>query len=125
MSGRFVSNLRELGSSGEQLARVWLEAQGYEYLAQNVYSRQGELDLVMKEGKTLVFIEVKLRRSQRQGSPLESITPRKQQHLLQAARYYLLKQPHEGPIRFDVLGIQLQADAAPQITHIKNAIQSD
>lgn len=116
-------NRRKLGIIGEQWARAWLQAQGYEYVAHNVYSRWGELDLVMKEGNTLVFVEVKLRHSDHRGSPLEAITPYKQQKVLQAAQYYLLKHPYQGPIRFDALGIQILSGAEPHITHIKDAIQ--
>lgn len=118
-------NRRQLGAQGETAARHWLESLGYQCLAQNVYTRQGELDLVMKEGMALVFVEVKFRRSLRHGQPLEAITPAKQRHLLQAARYYLLKYPHAGPIRFDALGIYQQANGELQFTHIKNAIQND
>ncbi|MGE3724321.1 MAG: YraN family protein [Candidatus Sericytochromatia bacterium] len=118
-------NRRQLGLQGETIARQWLESLGYQCLAQNVYTRQGELDLVMKEGTTLVFVEVKFRRSLRHGQPLEAITPTKQRHLLQAARYFLHKYPHSGPIRFDALGIQRQANGELQFTHIKNAIQND
>ncbi|PIQ25095.1 YraN family protein [bacterium (Candidatus Blackallbacteria) CG17_big_fil_post_rev_8_21_14_2_50_48_46] len=125
MSSLSETNQRKLGNTGESLARSWLESQGYVCLAQNVYTRQGELDLVMQEGETLVFVEVKLRRSARQGSPLEAITPLKQSRLIQAARYYLFKHPHQGPLRFDALGLQKQSDGTLVYTHIKNAIQSD
>ncbi len=118
-------NRRQVGLQGEIAARQWLESLGYLFVAQNVYARQGELDLVMREGESLVFVEVKFRRSLRYGQPLEAITPAKQRHLLQAARYYLHKYPHAGPIRFDALGIQKQANGELQFTHIKNAIQND
>lgn len=118
-------NRRQVGLQGEIAARQWLESLGYLFVAQNVYTRQGELDLVLREGESLVFVEVKFRRSLRYGQPLEAITPAKQRHLLQAARYYLHKYPHAGPIRFDALGIQKQANGELQFTHIKNAIQND
>jgi putative endonuclease len=125
MSSLSDLNRRKLGLDGENAARCWLETQGYQCLAQNVYTRQGELDLVMKDGSVLVFVEVKFRRSLRQGHALEAITATKRRHLLQAARYYLHKSPYSGPIRFDAIGIQKQADGSLQFTHIKNAIQSD
>ena len=56
---------------------------------------------------------------------LEAITPLKQSRLIQAARYYLFKHPHQGPLRFDALGLQKQSDGTLVYTHIKNAIQSD
>jgi putative endonuclease len=118
-------NRRQVGLQGEIAARQWLESLGYLFVAQNVHTRQGELDLVMREGVTLVLVEVKFRRSLRYGQPLEAITPAKQRHLLQAARYFLYKYPHAGPIRFDALGIQKLANGELQFTHIKNAIQND
>jgi len=118
-------NRRQVGLQGEIAARQWLESLGYLFVAQNVHTRQGELDLVMREGETLVLVEVKFRRSLRFGQPLEAITPTKQRHLLQAAHYYLYKYPHPGPVRFDALGIQKQANGQLQFTHIKNAIQND
>ena len=119
------TNQRKLGQTGEQIARVWLEERGYTYVAANVYTRQGELDLIMQQDNILVFVEVKLRRSLKQGHPLESLTPRKKQHLLQAARYYLLGHSHAGPIRFDAVGIEATGTQNLHVTHIENAIQCD
>jgi putative endonuclease len=125
MSRLSESNQRKLGQAGEKIARTWLETRGYDYVAANVYTRQGELDLIMQKENTLVFVEVKLRRSVKQGHPLEALTPRKKQHLLQAAHYYLLKHPHAGPIRFDAVGLEQIGNANLRVTHIENAIQCD
>lgn len=117
-----LHNHRQIGAHGETLARQWLEAKGYAWVAQNVHTRWSELDLVMYDGKTLVFVEVKYRRSERYGSPLEGITPTKQHKLRQAAQLYLLKYPHPGPVRFDALGILHLAGTSPVYTHIQNAL---
>ena len=119
------TNQRKLGQTGEHIARAWLEERGYTHVAANIHTRQGELDLIMQQNNILVFVEVKLRRSRKQGHPLEALTPRKKQHLLQAARYYLLKHPHLGPIRFDAVGIETAGTENLRVTHIENAIQCD
>lgn len=117
-----LHNHRQVGAQGETLARQWLEARGYTWIAQNVHTRWSELDLVMYDGNTLVFVEVKYRRSERYGSPLEGITASKQRKLRQAAEMYVLKHPHSGPIRFDALGILDCAGSPPVYTHVPNAL---
>ncbi|MEO5342678.1 MAG: YraN family protein [Gammaproteobacteria bacterium SHHR-1] len=98
---------RETGNRAEDQALGYLQAQGLRLLERNYSCRQGEIDLIMQQGQTLVFIEVRYRRSSRYGSPLESVDPRKQARLLHSARHYLLCHPHwqDRPCRFDVVGI--------------------
>lgn len=112
---------RQLGSLGEALAAELLRAQGYKIVARNVRTPLGEIDLVARQGEALVFIEVKLRRSLRFGTPGEAVTARKQQRLRRAAQYYLMKHPHKAEnIRFDVIAILWQGDQ-PQIEIIPAA----
>lgn len=115
-----MKNQRQTGSEAEQTACEWLEAKGYRLRARQFFSRWGELDLVMQDGETLVFIEVKMRRSARYGSPLEAVTARKQQRLTRSAQAYLLQHPHQGPLRFDVVGIVFEA-GQPRLSHVQNA----
>ena len=77
------------GRLAEELAAHFLERQGLTVLARNVRCRGGELDLVCRDGRTLVFVEVRLRRNQEYGGAAASITARKQQHVVLAARHYL------------------------------------
>lgn len=113
-------NQRQIGTQAENLACEWLESKGYRLHCQQFVSRWGEVDLVMQDGETLVFIEVKMRRSARYGSPLEAVTVRKQQRLTRSAQAYLLRYPHAGPLRFDVLGLVFKA-GLPQWSHVQNA----
>lgn len=102
---------QQLGILGESLAAGILQQNGYRILARNVRTPVGEIDLVARQGDALVFIEVKLRRSLRFGTPAEAVTASKQRRLRRAAQYYLLKQPSPAAkIRFDVVAITLLTD---------------
>jgi putative endonuclease len=90
------------GRLAEDLAARFLERRGLAVLARNVRCRGGELDLVCRDGKTLVFIEVRLRRNAAYGGAGASITTRKQQRVVLAARHYLAKHDQsDRACRFD------------------------
>lgn len=125
---------KRLGQIGEDLAARYLAGLGYTVIARNFRahlpgmsccpSRPGrviaELDIVAADADTLVFVEVKTRRSQRWGSPLESITPAKMAKLRLAAQVYLsLSKVDYTNIRFDALSLLLQAEGW-KITHFKD-----
>ena len=90
------------GARAEDLCEEHLRRAGLRVLARNWRCRHGEIDLVAEEGSTLVFAEVRYRRSRRHGGAAESITAAKQARLLAAARLYLMRRP-EAACRFDVL----------------------
>lgn len=99
-------NKREQGSFYEQKARVFLEQQGLRFVAANQHFKGGELDLIMQDGQTIVFVEVRQRKSDRYGSAVESIDYRKQQKWQNAANMWLLKQNQSletTNCRFDVV----------------------
>lgn len=113
------------GAAAEQQARQHLEQQGLRLVMQNYRCPQGELDLIMQEGKTLVFVEVRYRKNSHFGGPAASITPNKQRRLIAAANHYLLsRNSRQTPAcRFDVLAI---TGKDPQnISWIKDAFQSN
>lgn len=103
---------RARGEATEQAAAEWLQARGLRLVARNQHAKGGELDLVMRDGETLVFVEVRHRASTRHGHPLETVTPSKQRRLVQAARFYLLRNGLSCPCRFDVVGV---TGTAPQL----------
>lgn len=111
-----------LGTAAENLALRYLEAQGLTLILRNFRCRAGELDLILREGEILVFVEVRSRRYTSYGSPAESVTPAKQQKLLRAAACYLQRQGLDPPCRFDVVAI-LQSDGEPRIDWIRDAFQ--
>ena len=97
---------RAFGQAGEDEAAAWYRARGYTIVDRNWRCREGELDLVVARGRTLVFVEVKNRRTDRFGTPAEAITPRKQQRLRTLARRYLeATGARPRSLRFDVIAI--------------------
>ena len=91
------------GVSAEALAGRYLESQGLTIVARNFRVRRGEIDLIARDGATLVFVEVRLRRSERFGGAVESITAAKRARLVAAAQVYLLGQRTQPPCRFDAI----------------------
>lgn len=99
------------GNAAESLAAAWLERRGLRIVTRNYNCRSGEIDLIAKDGDTLVFVEVRRRRSYAFGGAAESVNRAKQTRILSAARHYLMNKP-EQPCRFDVIVLDaLDADA--------------
>ncbi len=112
---------KHLGDTGEDLAAAALKKQGYKILERNYITPLGEIDLIARQGKTLVIIEVKTRKNTRFGSPQEAVSAAKQAKLRRLADYYLKEHRLTGAsVRFDVVAILL-ADAGPQIEIISDA----
>ena len=91
------------GASAEALAARYLEAQGLRVVARNFRTRRGEIDLIARDGETLVFVEVRLRSGASHGGAAESITAAKRARLVAAAQYYLLRQRGDPACRFDAV----------------------
>ncbi len=109
---------REFGQEKEHQACDYLIKQGLDLVTKNYQCKMGEIDLIMQDKRTLVFVEVRFRNQKNYGGGLESITKNKQRKIIRAAQYYLLtnKKYQENPCRFDVVAI------APQKTDwIKDA----
>jgi putative endonuclease len=100
-----LSGRQRQGRQWEQQALVWLRAQGLQLVHENFSCRGGEIDLIMRERDTLVFVEVRQRADVRHGGALASITPAKIRRLLHAANTYLLRFDAPPPCRFDVIAI--------------------
>jgi len=96
---------RSLGRMGEELAKLFLEKEGYQIIEENFWCRYGEIDLIAKEEEYLVFVEVKLSNNKSYMSPQEKVDYRKQKKLEQVARYYLSNKQVESDFRFDVVAI--------------------
>jgi len=100
------------GAQAEGLAADFLERHGLAILARNFRTRRGEIDLVARDGDTLVFVEVRLRARSDFGGAAESVTARKQQRIVSAAQAWLSRLQREPPCRFDaVLLDRLDPDA--------------
>lgn len=117
-------NRKEKGKLGEDVAFEFLKQHGLQVLAQNVRCPLGEIDLVGRDGKTLVFVEVKSRFAKGYGAPQELVSRTKQRRLTRLARWYLKQHRLENqPARFDVVAISWQ-DARPEVTWIPNAFDA-
>lgn len=114
-----------VGRLGEQQARAHLKKNGYAIIDTNYRCRLGEMDIIAREAKTIVFVEVRTKTGSRFGLPEESITPGKARRLLHLAQYYL--QTHnlsENPCRIDLVAVTLDSANYSLITlkHIKNIL---
>ncbi len=114
-TGAAALNSRQLGQQAEEHALGFLGRQGLQLIERNWHCRYGELDLIMLEWTTLVFVEVRYRSSAGFGGALESITPVKQEKIMLAAQSFLQQhqQWQNSPCRFDVMaynGNHIQRD---------------
>ncbi len=100
-------NKRIQGSLYEKVASEYLEKQGYRVLERNFRSRMAEIDIVAREGRYLVFVEVKQRSGKKSGWGCEAVDYGKQKRICQAASFYLFSRhvPDHTPVRFDVISI--------------------
>ena len=115
-----------LGKRGEDLACRALRRRGYVILDRRYRTRVGELDIVARDSRTLVFVEVKARASGRCGKPLEAVTRRKQRRLATMAGDYLARKGWEGrPCRFDVVGVTLGERGQLAVEVVANAFEVD
>lgn len=114
----------ERGSRAEQLARRFLEQHGLRFKQANFRCKRGEIDLIMQDGETLVFVEVRYRSNSRFGSAAESVDHHKQRKLVTTALFYLQSKPElaQQASRFDVIAISGD-NGSPQIDWHSNAIQ--
>ena len=112
---------QKLGERGEALAVRRLKKAGYKIIETNYRTRLGEIDIIAKEKDTLVFVEVKSRRSVHFGSPKWAITPKKRKKISMVALHYLkATNQSSARARFDVVAVVSNRDK-PQVDIIKNA----
>jgi len=97
---------QELGKNYETVAERFLIERGFILIERNFSCRMGEIDLIMRDKDTLVFLEVRFRSHSHFGDPLETVTRNKQKKISRAAQYYLIQHKlNDTPCRFDVIGI--------------------
>ena len=113
-----------LGKRGEDLACEELQRRGYVIVARRFRVRSGELDIVARDGATLVFVEVKARAGREFGSAAEAVTPLKRRRMARLANEYLVRQHlPECPCRFDVVSIHFEAGTT-EIEVMQNAFDA-
>lgn len=107
------------GQAGEDAALEHLRKSGLRLVERNFRCKAGEIDLIMQEGGTLVFVEVRKRSNPHFGGAAASVTWQKQRRLIRAAQFYLLRFRDPPPCRFDVVALE-----AGQINWLRNAIEA-
>lgn len=115
-----------LGPKGELAAERFLLKQGYWIIERGFGEKVGEIDLIVSDGRSIVFVEVKSRTSDAAGDPTEAVDLEKQRHITQTARLFIVKNRlEETPVRFDVISI-LWPDpkSPPRIRHYENAFEA-
>jgi len=114
---------QQFGEAGEALAARLLRKRGYKILETNHRNPLGEIDLIARDGDSLVFVEVKTRKSLHFGSPKWAVTPRKQRKLSMVALYYLKTTGQsQSKARFDVVAIH-STGSRPEIELVRNAFE--
>lgn len=116
-----MSVTRNLGNTGEQLARIFLEEAGLVFVDANWSCKLGEVDLIMRDRDELVFVEVRLRRRTSYGQGLDTVAAQKQRKLTNTAKLYQQKMDYWGYLRFDVVSIEYEEGRKPIIEHVKDA----
>lgn len=123
MGSRGQDDRRGFGRWGECTAAHHLEAAGYRVLERNWRCANGEIDLVVKDGECLVFVEVRARRGEALGSPEESITAAKQSRLIGLAEAYVRDKGWQGDWRIDVVAVEAdQHGRCLRVDHYEDAV---
>jgi putative endonuclease len=117
-----VTSTSELGVHGERIAAAYLSSAGLRLLDRNWRCRDGELDIVARDGDALVFCEVKTRRGLGFGDPVEAVTYVKQRRLRTLAQRWLAAHDEHAPeLRFDVVGVLVRPSRPALVTHLRAA----
>jgi len=116
-----MSRNQSIGKWGEQAAADWLQERHYEIIARNIRTPHGEIDIIAQQSEITIFVEVKTRTSSSFGLPEESVSLRKQEHMIAAAEHYAAE--HEiNHWQIDVIAVEGKPGRKPVITHFENAI---
>lgn len=115
----------KLGREGEQAAAEYLVSKGMQIVERNWRTRRGEVDLIVRDGEYICFVEVRTKMLAMHGHPLETITEDKQRQVIQVAMQYLQKHGlEESAVRFDAVGVVKDGEQW-RISHIPGAFEAD
>lgn len=113
-----------LGHLGERIAERWLRKQGYTILARRFRHGRRDIDLVAQREATIAFVEVKARKGDAFGDPVEAVHARKQRELTKSARLWIARHGRDGEAyQFDVVGVLLDGDRV-RVKHVANAFSA-
>lgn len=114
---------QSFGQQGEQLAADHLISQGYAIIAANWHCRYGEIDLIARQGATIVFVEVRTRHANLADAAFASISERKRERIIRAVHLYLAKHHlEESSWRVDVIAIAFPPSGSPIVEHVPDAL---
>ncbi len=111
----------DLGAWGEDQAVFYLQRQGLKVIERNFMTPVGEVDIISRTKKELIFVEVKTRRSNAYGTPAEAVGLRKQRQIIRAAQWYLAETKTTLQPRFDVIAVMPDCNGCAQIEHLPAA----
>lgn len=121
-----MENRRAIGNLYENEVIRYLKKNKYKILKKNYYTKYGEIDIIAKDGETLVFIEVKAREKNSKLNPFESVDLYKQKKIIKAVKIFLLENNlFNSHIRFDVAGVIVENNKVLKIEVIKDAFQEE
>jgi putative endonuclease len=115
-----ITDKKEIGNQGEALALQYLEKLDYQILGTNVQCGRSEIDIIATIHDTLVFVEVKTRKTAYFGYPESFVTEQKQKVLARGAQWYIEKNNYNGEIRFDIIAVII-SPAKSEIEHFEDA----
>jgi putative endonuclease len=115
-----MENTTETGRKSEDMALRYLEAIGWAVLERNFRCRRGEIDIVARDGETVVFVEVRSRRKSGFGTAAETVGRVKRARLVYAARVWTAARRRDQPMRFDVIAVD-----EGRLSHIADAFRTD
>jgi putative endonuclease len=110
-----------IGKQGESVASKYLYDIGYEILEHNWRHKKAEIDIIAREGQTIVFVEVKTKSYTDFGDPSESVNKTKERLIIDAASQYCISIQHEWEIRFDIISVIITKDGHTTLDHYKDA----
>jgi len=118
-----MSQHNEVGKIGEELAKKFLEKQGYKIIEQNYRTKYAEIDLVTRKGKDLIFVEVRTKVGETFGAPEDTINKNKMRKLWGNATAYATFKKWDGPSRIDAICIVLKPDySVERLNHYENIV---
>lgn len=121
-TGEKFAHRAGLGRKGERLAKRYLKKLGYRHLVSNYGIKQGEVDLIMQEGETIVFVEVKTRQEEGPAAGEELVNYRKRRRISAAALHFInVHKLFENPCRFDVVVVLTGGKGKAEVRHHKSA----
>lgn len=118
-----MSNALIIGQNAEDRALKFLLDKNLTFIERNYHCRRGEIDLIMEDNGTVVFVEVRFRKQSRFGTALESVTRQKQEKIIHAASHFLAHRTNDKPARFDVVALSPK-DNKLDIEWVKSAFET-